>query len=406
MKIKGAEDLISNLPDGILQHMLCLIPIKLAMSTSLLSRRWRHVWCEKPSITLGGDTLTAASINETLARYTAPKKKSFDLLITPITKEKIPYLDRWIKFATSHNVENLSLNFSHYYKLPDFFYNSSYFKQLNIYSHTIVPFKCTVSWTSLHKLSLSCCSLSDKSMAKILSGCPVLENLTLYHCGKLKVIDLTKSLRLKTLVVDRNVMVPEGPTKIVAPHIHYLRLLDSRPSCTLVDVASLTEAKLDVCYALSTSYFKSKADFLQDMVLKMLEKLQNAEKLTFGGNFVKILSLVEIRGVSFPMLKVKSLILDTVIYQYVIPGIQRLLQNSPDLEKLIVRGRTCSTIPEEHLDQYLKSLSLNPDQWWRSKDGFSLNNSCWNLQSKKLDKRVVLSGERYLKFNFKEHSLP
>ncbi|CAG7877244.1 unnamed protein product, partial [Brassica rapa] len=98
------------------------------------------------------------------------------------------------------------------------------------------------------------------------------------------------------------------------------------------------------------------------------------------------------------MLKVKSLILDTVIYQYVIPGIQRLLQNSPDLEKLIIRGRTCSTIPEEHLDQYLKSLSLNPDQCWRSKDGFSLNNSCWNLQSKKLDKRVVLSGERYLKF--------
>ncbi|KAG2271578.1 hypothetical protein Bca52824_066133 [Brassica carinata] len=261
MMIKGAEDLISNLPDGILQHMLCSIPIKLALSTSLLSRRWRHVW-----------------------------------------------------------------------------------------------------------LSLSCCSLSDESMARILSGCPVLENLTLYHCGKLKVPDLSKSLRLKTLAVDRNVMVPEGPTKIVAPHIHYLRLLDSRPSCTLVDVASLTEAKLDVCYALSTSFFKSKADFLEDMVLKMLEKLQNAEKLTFGGNFVKILSLVEIRGVSFPMLKVKSLILDTVIYQYVIPGIQGLLQHSPGLEKLIVRGRTCSTIPEEHLDQYLKSLSLNPDQCWRSKD--------------------------------------
>lgn len=155
--IKGAEDLISNLPDGILQHMLCLIPIKLALSTSLLSRRWRHVWCEIPSITLGGDTLTAASINETLARWTAPKTKSFDFLITPITKEKIPYVDRWIKFATSHNVENLSLNFSryyYYYKFPDFFYNSSYFKQLNIYSHTIVLLKCTVSWTSLHRLIL------------------------------------------------------------------------------------------------------------------------------------------------------------------------------------------------------------------------------------------------------------
>ncbi|WZZ61765.1 hypothetical protein YC2023_061872 [Brassica napus] len=310
----------------------------------------------------------------------------------------------------SHNVENMTLDYAllfypyEEFKLPDFFYNSSPFKQLKIYSHKIVPY-CTVSWTSLQKLSLRFCRLSDESMAEIISGCPVIENLTLYDCYKLKVLDLSKSLRLRTLVVNRNMGA---------------RLLDSRPSCTLVDVASLTEAKLDVCYALSTSYFKSKADFLQDMVLKMLEKLQNAEKLTFGGNFVKILSLVEIRGVSFPMLKVKSLILDTVIYQYVIPGIQRLLQNSPDLEKLIVRGRTCSTIPEEHLDQYLKSLSLNPDQWWRSKDGFSLNNSCWNLQSKhvtslvelilkntkKLDKVVVLLDELYLKFKIKDVVVP
>ncbi|KAH0880481.1 hypothetical protein HID58_067875 [Brassica napus] len=108
------------------------------------------------------------------------------------------------------------------------------------------------------------------------------------------------------------------------------------------------------------------------MVLKNLAKLQNAEKLTFGGNFVKILSLAEIRGVAFPILKVKSLTLDTVICQYVIPGVERLLQNSPDLEKLIVRGRIYNSMPGEHLDQYLKLKSLSPDQCWRSKDGFAL----------------------------------
>ncbi|KAL0743468.1 hypothetical protein Bca4012_084981 [Brassica carinata] len=382
-KIEGAEDLLSNLPVVILQRILCFIPIELAITTSLLSRRWRHVWCEIPSLSLKANTLTAASVNETLTRYTAPKTKSFHLIISPI-RENIPYIHGWIKFAMSHNVENLYLDFRrpYYeeYKLPDFFYNSPSFKELNIkFTHKMV-LECHGSWVSLQSLSLTCCSLSDESMAKILSGCPILENLKLYHCSKLKVLDLSISLRLRTLEVIRNVK-KRGPRQIVAPHIHCLRLLDALTSCTLVDVASLTKAKLDICYVPTNNLYLefTKPGFLQLQVkvLEMLEKLQNAEKLTFGENFIKILSLAEIRGVYFPMLKVKSLTLDTVISQYVIPGIQRLLQNSPDLETLILRGRSCSkAIPEHHLDQYLKSQSLNPYQCWRSKDGFNWNTSC------------------------------
>ncbi|KAG2271560.1 hypothetical protein Bca52824_066115 [Brassica carinata] len=236
---------------------------------------------------------------------------------------------------------------SRHYKLPDFFYNSSSFKQLNIKFTQKMVMECRYgsSWVSLQKLQLSFCSLSDESMAKILSGCPILEYLRLYHCGRLKVLDLSKSLRLKTLEVNRNLKT-RGPRQIVAPHIH---------------------SKLDICYVPTNKPFFefTKPGFLQLQVkvLEMLEKLQNAEKLTFGSNFIQILSLAEIRGVYFPMLKVKSLTLDTVISQYVVPGIQRLLENSPDLEKLTVRGRTsCKAIPEHHLDQYLKSQSLKPDQ--------------------------------------------
>ncbi|CAN7047997.1 unnamed protein product, partial [Brassica oleracea var. botrytis] len=384
MMTEEAEDLISNLPVVIRQRILCFVPIELAIKTSLLSKRWRHVWCDIPSLSLKANTLTADSINKTLARYTAPKMKSFHLLISPI-KKNIPYIDTWIKFAMSRNVENLSLDvrrpYYEEYKLPDFFYNSSSFKQLNIkFTHKMVM-ECRYgsSWVSLQKLSLSFCSLSDESMAKILSGCPILEYLRLYHCSRLKVLDLSKSLRLKTLEVNRNLKT-RGPRQIVAPHIHCLRLLDSMRSCTLVDVASLTEAKLDICYVPTNKPFFefTKPGFLQLQVkvLEMLEKLQNAEKLTFGSNFIQILSLAEIRGVYFPMLKVKSLTLDT-ISQYVIPGIQRLLQNSPDLEKLVVGGRTSSKAIPHHLDQYLKSQSLKLDQCWRSsKDGFKWNTSC------------------------------
>ncbi|CAH8342009.1 unnamed protein product [Eruca vesicaria subsp. sativa] len=62
-------------------------------------------------------------------------------------------------------------------------------------------------------------------MAKILSGCPVVEKLTLYHCRELEVLDLGKSPRLRALeVIIGNMTVPvPGPRRIVAPHIHYLR---------------------------------------------------------------------------------------------------------------------------------------------------------------------------------------
>ena len=162
-RIKAAVDLISNLPDEILQHIHCFIPIKVAITTSLLSRRWKHVWCEIPSLSLDATILTAASVNKTLSHYTAPKTKSFHL--KTYRREYTPHINRWIKFALSHDVENLSLDFwvnSYPYKLPDFFYNSSSFKQLNIklsFFHTIVP-ECTVSWKFLQKLSLSGCTLS------------------------------------------------------------------------------------------------------------------------------------------------------------------------------------------------------------------------------------------------------
>ncbi|CDY68791.1 BnaAnng28410D [Brassica napus] len=378
--IEGDVDLISTLPDVILQNILCFIPTKLAITTSLLSRRWRHVWCEIPSISLDVDTLTAASVNETLTRYKATKTKSFHLIITTMMGN-IPHIDSWIEGAMSRDVENLSLDFLHHYykyKLPDFFYYTYSFKQLDI---------------------------------------------TLYECGELKILDLSKFLRLRILEVIRHLPV-QGPRKILAPHIHCLKLHDSQLSCTLVDVASLTEANLESCNCDITKnslYREFNGDFLQGMVLKMLEKLKNAEKLTLGRNFTQILSLAEIHGVPFPMFKVKALTLDTEICQYIIPGIERLLQNSPDLEKLtVVEGRVRFYMLVEFLDKYLKSQGFNVNKCWRSKDGASWNKYRKDLKSEhvaslvelvlknteKLDKMVVLLDEHFLNFKIEDVVVP
>ncbi|CAL9218282.1 unnamed protein product [Arabidopsis halleri] len=191
------------------------------------------------------------------------------------------------------------------------------------------------------------------------------------------VLDLTKSPSLKILEIHLNIW-DSGPTNIVAPHIHCLTLTlkNSQLSCTFIDVSSITEAKLDICFCALDDL---NADFLQDMVLKILEKLQNVDKLTFGQNFLKILSLAEVRGVPFPMFKAKALTLETMISEYVIPGILRVLQNSPELKKLTLHTMDCNTdtIPDKDKDvrKYLRGLNL--DHCWIFGNIFH-----WNVESK------------------------
>ncbi|RHN45150.1 putative F-box domain-containing protein [Medicago truncatula] len=47
-----AVDRISNLPDDILIHILSSFPTKQAFVTSILSKRWKHLWCYVPDVEL------------------------------------------------------------------------------------------------------------------------------------------------------------------------------------------------------------------------------------------------------------------------------------------------------------------------------------------------------------------
>ncbi|CAL9233725.1 unnamed protein product [Arabidopsis halleri] len=219
-----------------------------------------------------------------------------------------------------------------------------------------------------------------------------------------RVLDLRECLRLRRLQVVRNFWGTD-PLKIVAPQIHRLILRNSQFPCNLVDVSSLSEAKVNIC-------FDSKADFLQFMT--MLEKFQNVETLNIGGDFLQ-LSFAELRGDPFPIFNVKALTIETTIFQFVIPpGIERLLQNSPDLKKLTIHTRTCYTMLGKRIDSsHLDSLDSDsdPDQCMQSKDRIFRNKSRWDVESKhlasfmelmlkntkRLEKMIVLLEDRYLK---------
>ncbi|CAA7030735.1 unnamed protein product [Microthlaspi erraticum] len=184
----------------------------------------------------------------------------------------------------------------------------------------------------------------------ILSGCPILEFLKLDYCDDdLRVLDLRNSLRLRTLEVIRPFFSGHpSQVQIVAPHVRCLKLENSLSLCTLVDLSSLAEAKLyNSSHRLQSNIHDPLGVTVQKMA-EMFEKLKNVEKLTFGSNFLKNLSLPELRSVPFPMFKIKALTLETLFAEdgYVIPAaIEKLLQHSPDLKKLTLNTRTPNTNP-------------------------------------------------------------
>ena len=177
--IEESGDFISSMPDEILHHIFSFIPTILAVQTSILSRRWRHVWCETPCLSFHGVETTARVITQTLKSYRALKITSFRLANAYyVTSGEI---NSWIKLAMSRSVNKLSVSFLNY-RCPDFFFLSAYLEQLSVSLALIVI--CTkVSWISLRKLTLHSCSFSyGEPIANILSGCPTLETLELIYC--------------------------------------------------------------------------------------------------------------------------------------------------------------------------------------------------------------------------------
>lgn len=74
-----------------------------------------------------------------------------------------------------------------------------------------------------------------------------------------------------------------------------------------------------------------------------------------------MLSLAELCGITFPMLKVHTLILETMVVRFAIPGITRLLQNSPLLKKLIAQAACSSNINVFYQKPLFIFLYLNKD---------------------------------------------
>ncbi|XP_075667704.1 putative F-box protein At1g49610 [Castanea sativa] len=397
--LEKGKDRISTLTDTILLSILSFLLTEDAIKTGVLSKRWAYLWTSVPSLSFelgdphsGGyysphvamddsasevdtmddfarkrDTMDdfISAVDHTLLLHRAPKLTNFSVRFRYSTKLKADYLDRWVRFATTAKVSQLSLHLfvTHIndiglgrYELPQHLYANEFVSEFNFSYCKIFP-NGLLDWSSLKHLCIGQSALCEDVIREVLMGSPRLESLELHDCWEFKRLDIV-SESLRKLVIDSYVInmlggeVRELELEIVAPKIHSLEILGNfeKIKCRIKDVSALVEAKLDFDVRKSRNgyyeddyrayyyedYYEEKEGYkeYQDIVRDILDSLHHVKKLTVGNWCLMIVSIMSVKHLPSPLPKCQCLTIVTSMEKWSLPGIGILLQSSPYVETL------------------------------------------------------------------------
>ncbi|GJY92235.1 F-box/FBD/LRR-repeat protein-like protein [Tanacetum coccineum] len=154
---RSSLDRISNIPSGIIEDIICLLPTKDAVRTSILSKKWRYGWVIVPKLVFNEEDMFAirrvrrSSEIEELAR-------KFKSKLLAIYQVLLLHQGPILEFGLSINSKYL------------------------LHKHPSIPSSMgsdSTGFGSLTSLHLGTQRTSKKALLHLLSNCPVLKSFTL-----------------------------------------------------------------------------------------------------------------------------------------------------------------------------------------------------------------------------------
>ncbi|KAJ4760844.1 F-box family protein [Rhynchospora pubera] len=175
-------DFISNLPAELLQKILGKLPIKEAARNSILSSKWNCSWAEIPDLVFKEDctpSQLARIVDMVLLAHKGPIT-TFELDGEYASEEAI---NSWVAILSQNAVKNLHLRFDIFEdcKIPPSIFSCHKLEQLDISECCIDAPECFEGLKLLRNLSISNCYLWGITIEKLVSSCPLLQNLTLSY---------------------------------------------------------------------------------------------------------------------------------------------------------------------------------------------------------------------------------
>ncbi|XP_020593286.1 putative F-box/LRR-repeat protein At5g54820 [Phalaenopsis equestris] len=211
-----AEDRISYLPDPVLQSILTMLPLKSAIRTDVLSKKWRNLWKYSLSTATAlefgeefANNQSAKDFVETVNRYLSQndskKLERFRIFFSPF-ELFASEIARWISFAAGKGVRYLDIDLSQgfrnlvdgeftdgrsLFELPSSLFDCDSLIDLRISRcFFFTPLNLT-NFGGLQSLSISHSNINEEMLQGILTECSLLESLSLRNCQQLGVISIT-----------------------------------------------------------------------------------------------------------------------------------------------------------------------------------------------------------------------
>ncbi|XP_015873992.3 putative F-box protein At1g49610 [Ziziphus jujuba] len=227
------DDRISELPDDILARIVSGLPLKEAVATSVLAKRWRYIWTFTKNLDFDAEETLNRIIESPgqLLRVERPKyidrvnsviaqRSSKNNMVRGIDRFRIGFdlcrefsssIDNWIEFAMKNRVKTLELEFFEYgglrmncdcYILRKKHFDPVALKSLKVLNLTSVEIHGrVVEWL------LSKCPLlerlkvagSDKLINLRISGVPNLKHFEIRRCINIKKVEICAAQNLVSL---------------------------------------------------------------------------------------------------------------------------------------------------------------------------------------------------------------
>lgn len=222
------EDRISNLPDHLLQSILHLLPLKSAVRTGLLSKRWRGLWLNvllsATDLDFGPDFAAtqspdqfSATVDRYLRLHGSRPLRRLRILFSPFD-HLLPAIDTWVAIAATKRVKEFDLDLSQgiingvegdymdgrrQYLLPAALFHCESLTHLSLSRCDFSQPAHFPGLRCLNELNLCCVNVTDDALQELLVDCPVLERLSLMNCRLLEAVRVVggPELRLRALTL-------------------------------------------------------------------------------------------------------------------------------------------------------------------------------------------------------------
>ncbi|CAA7014785.1 unnamed protein product [Microthlaspi erraticum] len=261
------RDRISELPNALLSQILLHLPSKESVKTSVLSKRWEYVWLKVPGLDLKftdfpfwGEVFE--SFMDKLFKFNQGRMQKFKLKYEHIINTCSHRFVDWIATAVDRETQHLDVESEMAPCprdiMPQNMYKSKTLVSLKLAHVALENPELVVSLPCLKTIHLEHVWYgwyNDQDglliVEKLISGCPVLEELTVVRShddeDTLPLLRVrSQSLQILHLMFDWGMLSTDFSVEIDAPRLGYLRFRDSQSEMSVVkNLSSLFKIDID-----------------------------------------------------------------------------------------------------------------------------------------------------------------